>query len=277
MIHKIFNNWLVFKIISCCERSENITTLYVENGLLLTEGLLCKLYLGSHGGFKAFPHSSPHIHSGKIILQHRKRDELLSTINPLLKVYPGPSIVLVRHLGSRWVRPIPCPQTYFLSTKLLPVHKLTSCPQSYLLFTNLLSVHQRPGWSGRWERWRQRLPWEPTVGTRSGSLSGRGDTWRRASAQNEQWGVEEGVYRGDEKRADSWRICVNRMLTGSSEGPRSRGDSLVIQCRMTILVEGIVTGESDFSKGEGETQVRKAGLGQSVVTPHVSLKALSHR
>ena len=67
------------------------------------------------------------------------------------------------------------------------------------------------------------------------------------------------------------------MLTGSSEGPRSRGDSLVIQCLMTILIEGIVTGENDFSKGEGETQVRKAGLGQSVVTPHVSLKALSHR
>ena len=135
MIHKVFNNWLVFKIISSCERSENITTSYVGNGLLLTEGLLCKLYLGSHGGFKAFPHSSPHIHSGKIILQHRKRDELLSTINPLLKVHPGPSIMLVRHLGSRWVRPIPCPQTHFLST-------VTSCPQTYFLSTKLLPVHK---------------------------------------------------------------------------------------------------------------------------------------
>lgn len=42
------------------------------------------------------------------------------------------------------------------------------------------------------------------------------------------------------------------MLMGSSGGPRSRGDSMVIQRPMTIIVEVTVTGENDFSKGEGE-------------------------
>lgn len=88
--------------------------------------------------------------------------------------------------------------------------------------------------------------------------------------------MEEGVYRGDEKRADSWRICVNRMLTGSSEGPRSRGGSLVIQCPMTIIVEVIVTGENDFSKGEEKCKLERQIWVRVWSVPNVSLKALSH-
>ena len=127
---------------------------------------LVEIVPGETRRISSFPHSFPHISSGKITLQHRKRDDLLSTINRLLKAHPGPSIVLARHLGSRWGRPMSCPQShflstvtsgpqshflsttpllvhsYFLSTISLPVHNPTSCPQTYFLSTKSLPVHK---------------------------------------------------------------------------------------------------------------------------------------
>lgn len=143
-----------------------------------------------------------------------------------------------------------CPQTYFLSTNLNPIY-------NYFLYTNLLPIHQLPCGKGRWEGSKQWLPGEPGQG-----ISGREDTWRWASALNrkglqflgkhENWG-RGGVYRG------KWELCLlleNRWkLDAQREAVRAQeaeGTPWRSNVRVTIIIEIIVTGENDFSKGEGE-------------------------
>ena len=138
----------------------------------------------------------------------------------------------------------------------LPVHKLTSCPQ-------LLPVHKLPSCSQTYflsasalaRKGGEKDKGPVAVGTHSGHQI-KEPLWQRGHMKTgvctEKAAAGGRVYRGGEKQAGPWRICGNQMLTGSSEAPRSRGDSLVIQCPMTIIGEVVVTGENDFGKGEGE-------------------------
>lgn len=148
---------------------------------------------------------------------------------------------------DEWANSLP---TNFLSTNSLPVH-------SYFLSTNSLPVHKltfclpAPWLERELRRMKAQLQWEPTVGTRSRSLSGRGDTWRRASAQNKQRRVGESTEEVRSRLAPGEYVRI-RCSREAARAPRSRGDSLVIQCPMTITGEVIVTGENDFGKGEGE-------------------------
>lgn len=143
----------------------------------------------------------------------------LSTINHLLNMHPGPTTVFVRHSKMNGK----------LSVPKLPVHNF---------FAHGIPVRKRPGVKERWEEWNQWLLWKPraswvgqgvflggvNICRHKSVLKGRDAT---IAGNVQKWGRH---YKEGKNCADSKEQVEIRCSEESSEGPESRGGSLVIQC-----------------------------------------------